>query len=169
MRPGRCIVLCGFIALSGGWVACASEPPHPAPPPSNGIRYEWVECPGFTVRDTLLTIGEHGLDARLPQNHRIVFPAGAAPEGSEYQVSRGVGGDVVGIAITPVGGAPSTFDPPISVRVNFAACGSSAPNSGAQVFNISTTPYEHMGGSQPAGKPWVTFETDHLTAFAIAD
>ena len=169
MRPGRCVVVCGFIALSGSWLACASGPSNPAPPPVGAIRYEWVECPGFMVRDTLLTVGAHGLDARLPQNHRIVFPDGAAPEGSQYRVTRGVGGDVVGIAITPEPGSPSTFDPPISVRVNFAACGAAGPNSGAQVFDVTANPPVHMGGSQPKGRPWVTFETDHLTAFAIAD
>jgi len=176
LRRNSLLVLA--LASLGAFVACtgsgpdAPAPLEPLPPATQRLtEHTLLECP---VESTEATSGALGLLGgtlglvgaqlevplgilALPQRFRIEIPASQFME----------------VSISAIGFGHYLFSGPVTVTIDYSRCPDSALEGGPltvyHIDEVTKALLQNMGGVDDRANRRITFTTDHLSGYAIAN
>lgn len=129
-----------------------------------------VECPVDHEISTTGTADATGGSIRL-ENHELALPVLAITSPTEFRLAAPVS-NYMEVDIGAKGESGFTFNKPVSITIDYSRCSRSnidkAPLSVWHIDADSKALLEDMGGVDDKENRTVTFQTDHLSHFSIA-
>jgi hypothetical protein len=158
-----------------GMVACTDQTPTQltgtGPAFSETSTPTLIECPTPTARSISATVDESGGTLSV-RGGKMVLPAGAVREPTLFTLT--VPASLYAeISVTANGGEHFQFEKPVSLTISYSQCSRAKLEKGAlsawYVAPETKALLEYMGGEDDKVSRTVTFRTDHLSEYAIAN
>ena len=173
LRPTSRAMVFAFGLL--GLAACADLNPTAPDPTAASLTTSTgatlVECPSNVNRAVTGTVGLTGGSLSL-DGTSIIVPAGAVLLPTELTLTLPAS-NYMEVRITANGAEHFDFHDVVTIRIDYSRCTRSNIDKAtlsAWYFNPATGALlEDMGGTDDKVASTVTFGTDHLSAYAIAD
>lgn len=165
-------------ALALALVACSADESLTGPEPTlqssvaalQDASPSLLYCPTRDSRSVARRIGPDG-GALTLAGTRLIVPAGAVPTETEFVLTIPAS-DYLELDIVAGGHEHYQFAKPVTIRVNYAHCRSDTADMEAltawHIDPSSGSFLENMDGLDDKRGRKVTFETDHLSKYAIA-
>lgn len=165
---------CAASLLAGIFVAgCADGPATPLefqPQHAVSTGAVLVECPSDVARSTTGTIGPLGGALEL-DGTRITIPALALLLPTEFRLTLPAS-KYMEVEVRAGGAEHFSFEVPVSIAIDYSRCSrSNIDKEPLRAWHIDTQTkalLEDMGGVDDKTARTVTFQTDHLSGFSIA-
>lgn len=175
--PRRALALLVALGAAGAVAACDAPTPTatPSAPPvllaTGADGFQPLECPVGTTSTSSGVVGALGGTVTLG-GHSIVVPAGAVLGLTELTLVEPAS-NYMEIAVHANGEEHFTFLAPIAITISYDRCTrSNIDKETLTVWHIDETTgefLEHMGGTDDKEARNVTFSTDHLSGYVIAN
>jgi hypothetical protein len=167
----------GTLLLTGLVLIAGCHRRTPASPGSDEQRLISVsatplKCPKFVLNPQDIQAEPTGNTVHLQGGHTITFAPGAVATLSRYSVERGSSWsgsnpqEYAEIKLTPLSGAPASFNAPVSIGVNYNPCPVEKDRR-LRVFQ-SDAGWRPMGGADDRGGSYVITYVDHFSEYALA-
>ena len=165
-------------ALALALVACSADESLTGPEPLAQASVAALQdaspsllyCPTRDSRSVARTIGPNGGQLTLAGT-KLIIPAGAVPVATNFVLTIPAS-DYLELDIVAGDRQHYEFAKPVTIRVNYAHCRSDTADVEAlSAWHIDPSTgslLENMGGFDNKHGRKVTFETDHLSKYAIA-
>jgi hypothetical protein len=171
----RALILASALLVS----ACAEpetgEPTalSPLSPPAQLVtQHTLLECPTSQAWASQGTVGLLGGTLDLLGTLKVHVPLGAVPVLTRFDVAIPASRHME-VAVSAAGLAHYLFQVPVTVTIDYSRCPASVLEKGPiTVYHIdeqSKALLEHMGGVDDRANRRITFTTDHLSGYAIAN
>lgn len=129
-----------------------------------------VECPVETEESTTGSLGALGGSIQL-KGHRLSLPSLAVKRPTEFGLAASVS-NYMELDIRGDGQNSFKFDRPVRITIDYSRCTRTnidhAPLSVWQIDPETKALIEYMGGVDDKENRTVTFDTDHLSTYSIA-
>lgn len=171
-------LIVGSLAVS--FVACGdptgvgSEPHAPslrveATPASSSAGATLLACPVSKSRSATEVIDARGGQLDL-SGHEVRIPAGAVTQPTAFTISVPASDHLV-VEVWAAGVEHYRFAKPVEMTISYKRCAKQGPKSFSAWFieRATGTMIELMGGTDDKHRRSVSFLTDHLSAYAIAE
>lgn len=170
-RSGRLIAtLVGVLLLSSCGEAGDPLPLEPAEPTFASSGPVLVECPTETSESASGMLGPLGGVIQLDK-HALELPLHAVTAPTEFRLATPVS-NYMELTVGANGAESFEFQRASAITIDYSRCTRSnidkAPLTVWQVHPETKELLEHMGGVDDKDARTVTFQTDHLSTFAIA-
>lgn len=174
-RSGRPALLLAAAILT--LVSCGTSDVPTAPPPRASLTLastdtaagrRLLQCPVTATQSTSGLLGLLGGTLSLGAN-RIALPFGAITLPQLFEV-RTVSGPLVAVDVHAVGLLGFRFQQPVTVTIDYSRCGD--VQGPLRVWYIDPTTHElleDMGGVNDPVRRTITFQTSHLSVYAVAN
>lgn len=163
-----------LLAMPAVLLACADQPApllSPDAPMRSTAGSALVECPTSETRSVTKTVGSLGGTVDL-DGHSITLPLGAVLLPTTLTLTVPAS-RYMEIEITANGAESFDFEQAVAITISYARCTRSnidkAPLTAWQIDPATKALLEHMGGTDDKAARALTFGSDHLSGFAIAN
>lgn len=167
-------LLCGMGAAVFVAAACTERASDPGGPMSSALAAaapRLLSCAPASPASAREMVGRPGGRLALA-GHAISLPESAVRNGTAFTMSVPAS-RLVEVNIKANGAEGFAFDEPVTVSISYARCApGEAPDEGLSVWKIdphTKAPLKPMGGVQDPVARTVTFVTDSLSSYAIAN
>ena len=169
LRNRIAVLILSALAGAGCTERTATEPELAAQFSSTGATL--IECPSNTTKSVQGELGPLGGTLSL-DGSSITLPAGAVLVPTTLTLTLPAS-NYMELHITANGGQHFQFEAPVTIAINYSRCTRSNINKNKlSAWYIDATTkalLQYMGGDDSKSTRTVTFGTDHLSAYSIAE